>query len=206
MRGCVGRFRTSFLAAQAKIFATGFGITDEDRNNGIYSLVHKRERIFFGFDRLGTYWGKKANVELLGEMDQSIDITFAGQVNDEDSEENGSDAEASNGNTEEEDDIIYDVRQDGENAGVAVAEAEIYDNLAANEYIDGIGNYNFIPHQEVTTGNTLLFSEADVTTVASSSSNRRNQSATASSTTSSRRAPPSINTGRPKDKGTIKLS
>ncbi|KAG0195749.1 hypothetical protein BGX28_000697 [Mortierella sp. GBA30] len=70
IEGRFKRFRTAYLDARKIITATGFGLTEEDRANGLSQLVHKREKIFPGYDRMEVLFGHRANVEPLGELNQ----------------------------------------------------------------------------------------------------------------------------------------
>lgn len=61
--------KNTYLVARLAINATGFGITDEDRANGIHRLEHKRESMCHGFDRMEALFGEKPNVEPLVEAE-----------------------------------------------------------------------------------------------------------------------------------------
>ncbi|KAG0350027.1 hypothetical protein BG005_010434 [Podila minutissima] len=81
--------KNNYLAVRPEIIATGFGITDEDRANGIHRLDQKRESMCRGFDRLEALFGTNPNIEPLveGQFFDEDDDEQEGLLDGEDAEE-----------------------------------------------------------------------------------------------------------------------
>ncbi|KAF9416419.1 hypothetical protein BGZ76_004661 [Entomortierella beljakovae] len=79
MRDRFGRLKKKYTDARDVIKNTGFGITEEDRLNGIHRMEHKKESLCFGFDRFEELFGHKPNVEPLVELDASISLSVTTQ-------------------------------------------------------------------------------------------------------------------------------
>ncbi|KAG0221317.1 hypothetical protein BGW41_006947 [Actinomortierella wolfii] len=62
VRERLSRFRRTYVAVKEKSKATGFGVTDEDRKNGIYTVAQKLESMCTCFARLDALFGHRPNV------------------------------------------------------------------------------------------------------------------------------------------------
>ncbi|KAF9347222.1 hypothetical protein BGX26_001281 [Mortierella sp. AD094] len=149
------------------------------------------ESMFFGFDRMEALFGHKPNVEPLCEIDQSLTVTFRGQVVGDATEDVDEEEEQAEG---EKDGDVED-RVGYGNQSLSTIDHSFLDNEDDNEadrndarQIADIG---------------AIRTEVDISSVASSSSSLRKRAASVSSSSSSRRAPPKLNTGQSKEKGSF---
>lgn len=62
-----------YMPAKAQIDATGFGVTDDDKINGISTIEHKKESMCHGYSRMEALFGSKPNVEPVDFYDGSLD-------------------------------------------------------------------------------------------------------------------------------------
>ncbi|KAF9152112.1 hypothetical protein BGX21_005832 [Mortierella sp. AD011] len=189
------RFKNSYKEVREQVFATGFGVTDEDRANGIYKLEHKRESMFFGFDRMEALFGYKPNVNPLSEVDHSLEVVRSCQVERDAIEDVDEEEEQAEGGK---DNDVEDTVGFG-NEDLSTIDHSFLDNEDDNE-ADGND-----ARQTADVG-AITGTEVDIASVTSSSSSLRKRAASVSSSSSSRRAPPKLNTGQPKEKSSFALA
>ncbi|KAK3804527.1 MAG: hypothetical protein JOS17DRAFT_711327, partial [Linnemannia elongata] len=62
MRERLQRHMKVFTSTKAKGNSTGFGVTDEDTRNGIYTVAHKLESMCTCYARMDALFGHRPNV------------------------------------------------------------------------------------------------------------------------------------------------
>ena len=62
MRECWTRHKAKYITTKKVVEATGFGITDADRNKLIFSVVTKKEKLCLGYSRMDALFGCKPNI------------------------------------------------------------------------------------------------------------------------------------------------
>ncbi|KAF9154866.1 hypothetical protein BGX21_005002 [Mortierella sp. AD011] len=187
------RHKRNYNKVREVIKRTGFGLTDEDRENGIHRLDHKRESMFFGFDRMEALFGHKHNINPMYEFQQSRIQGYGGQITnnaqrDDDNDDGAGGVELVGGGANENTEDTYD------------------DDLTLNDHehlenepnVD-VENNDELIRQDADTRSTRR-SEIETDSVAPSTLKR---TAATSSTSSARKAPPRLNTGQQKEKGTF---
>ena len=78
MRSMWERFqwhKQKYMATKTLSSKTGFGVTDEDRSNGIYTLVSKLDNLCPCYQQMDNLYGKKPNVKPLREKAGGDDDT-----------------------------------------------------------------------------------------------------------------------------------
>ncbi|KAG9064045.1 hypothetical protein KI688_003224 [Linnemannia hyalina] len=74
MRERLARHRKTFATVKEKSQETGFGVTDEDQQKGIYTIGHKLESICTCYDRMDALFGSRPNVTPLGIFSSVIPV------------------------------------------------------------------------------------------------------------------------------------
>ncbi|KAK3806520.1 MAG: hypothetical protein JOS17DRAFT_846963 [Linnemannia elongata] len=74
MRERFARHRKTFTTVKEKSQQTGFGVTDEDRQKGIYTIGHKLESMCTCYDRMDALFGSRPNVTPLAEFSSSVPV------------------------------------------------------------------------------------------------------------------------------------
>ncbi|KAK3809738.1 MAG: hypothetical protein JOS17DRAFT_843960 [Linnemannia elongata] len=72
MRERFARHRKTFTTIKKKSRQTGFGVTDEDRQKGIFTIGHKLESMCTCYDRMDALFGSRPNVTPLAEFSSSV--------------------------------------------------------------------------------------------------------------------------------------
>ncbi|KAH7041649.1 hypothetical protein BKA57DRAFT_519862, partial [Linnemannia elongata] len=87
MRERFARHRKTFTTAKKKSQQAGFGVTDEDRQKGIYTIGHKLERMCTCYDRMDALFSSRPNVTPLAEFSSSDEDEDEDEGEDEDEDE-----------------------------------------------------------------------------------------------------------------------
>ncbi|KAF9370229.1 hypothetical protein BGX21_005636 [Mortierella sp. AD011] len=146
--------------------------------------------MFFGFDRMEALFGHKPNTDPLYELDQSLDLGYGGQITnnaDEDDDSNGGVGEVVRGGADENTDNICE--------GLTANDH----GYLGNEFDDVVENNEELARENANTITTRN-PEIEIASVTSSSLKR---TASVSSSSSSRKAPPKLNTGQSREKGSF---